>query len=159
MYAVNVYFRFFTLCKVAAADHLGVQPSYQVGAELQNVWGNIYPPVQQLCPIMERLDTNFCGHVRTSKEEIGHCTVETWEYKCIGHLFGVSITTVCQCVSSALLQRCCWHWNKFVSQTRSLKKWLPTLRRGGGSHSVLVLLMNHTYPSWYYRTTMGLFQL
>lgn len=51
----------------------------------------------ELCPAIERQDTNFW--VCTSKEESGHRIVEACDWLWVwGHLFGVSITTVCWCV-------------------------------------------------------------
>ncbi len=53
-----------------------------------------------LRPAMERRDTNFCMCVPLKKRE----AIALWklatgaEYRSVGHLFGVSITTVCRCV-------------------------------------------------------------
>uniref|UniRef100_A0A8C1N976 DDE Tnp4 domain-containing protein n=1 Tax=Cyprinus carpio TaxID=7962 RepID=A0A8C1N976_CYPCA len=54
----------------------------------------------KLCPAMERRDTNFRVCVPLNKR----VAIALWklatgtEYRSVGHLFGVSITTVCRCV-------------------------------------------------------------
>ncbi|XP_030219862.1 protein ANTAGONIST OF LIKE HETEROCHROMATIN PROTEIN 1 [Gadus morhua] len=54
----------------------------------------------KLRPVLERQDTNFRGCVPLKKR----VAIALWklatgsEYRSIGHLFGVSITTVCRCV-------------------------------------------------------------
>lgn len=97
-------------------------------------------------PAMEREDTNICSCVPLKKET----AIALWklatgpEYRTVGHLFRVSRATVCQC-----MQDFCAAAETFLvpEQIRlpdqeKLRKWLT--RRG--SHSVLVLLMDHIYP-------------
>ena len=111
----------------------------------------------KLRPMMESQDTSFRVCVPLQKR----LAIALWklatgsEYRTVGHLFGVSTTTVCQCVQEfCAAAKHCWHQSKYVSLTReSLKRWLPTMRTDGGSRCVLVLLMVLIYPSWHHRST------
>lgn len=102
-----MYFRSLNLCNVAATDVcLGLQPSFWVvgfdcsqfhtlSGELLNVRKNFNLPMQWT--VSSNWET---GHklmsVCTSKEESGHRIVEACDWLWVwGHLFGVSITTVC----------------------------------------------------------------
>uniref|UniRef100_A0A3Q1AUI2 DDE Tnp4 domain-containing protein n=1 Tax=Amphiprion ocellaris TaxID=80972 RepID=A0A3Q1AUI2_AMPOC len=92
----------------------------------------------KLCPVMERQNTTYRDCVTLKKR----VAIALWklvtgsDYRSIGHLFGVSIMTVCR--SFVLQQKCCWCQKKSGSPTkRGTEKWLSILRTGGWSHTTI----------------------
>uniref|UniRef100_A0A3P8TWK7 DDE Tnp4 domain-containing protein n=1 Tax=Amphiprion percula TaxID=161767 RepID=A0A3P8TWK7_AMPPE len=92
----------------------------------------------KLCPVMERQNTTYRDCVTLKKR----VAIALWklatgsDYRSIGHLFGVSIMTVCR--SFVLQQKCCWCQKKSGSPTkRGTEKWLSILRTGGCSHTTI----------------------
>lgn len=165
---MNVHFRSFTVCKIAATDVWAFNRVTEWWDVIVLGFSNIQwvkncqmskcPFIclcNKLCPVVGRQDTNSCGCVRLNKS--GHCTVEACnqsqvqKYTLSTHLFGVSIMRVWRCVQ--LFTAAKEFQNKFASQKfeemASYNENRYGLFQRVGSIDGL-----HMDPSWHHRSTI-----
>lgn len=77
------------------------------------------------------------------------------EYRTVGHVFGVSRTTVCRCVQQfcAAAELMLVPEQIRLPDQKKSEEIAAYSESRQGSRSGLVLLMDHTYPSWHHRST------
>ncbi|KAL1005666.1 hypothetical protein UPYG_G00062010 [Umbra pygmaea] len=111
----------------------------------------------KLRPMMERHTTNFRGSVPIKKR----VAIALWklatgsEYRSVGHLFGVSGTTVCRCVQDfcAAAKTLLVPEQICLPDPQNFEEMAVYTENRWRLRSVLVLLMVHTYPSWHHNCT------